>query len=152
MSQPTYGLLYGVEAPKGLDLYGEEGDGTENADHRWPDGLLKTWEDACKVRIARFAKRYPDKRYPETRFVPDVSWEDQGPCLLGFWVALGATSKPGIPYLCAAVPLHAVRTHDTYAKAYKRAVRRWDRFDTWAEGLLLELDSPVLWLCQTEVV
>lgn len=139
MGQTTYGIFYGVEVSD--DLYEllspEEG-----------PGVLDRWEVACRARAEALADRTETAlRTAEDSFVPE--WTADGePTVLGFPVAVGASGRPGVPYL-TTVRLGAVRS--TYAEAYCHARRRWLRFAKWAgtEGIALPPAGAIL--TETEV-
>jgi hypothetical protein len=151
MGHPTHGLILGIHPPKGVDLYGD----LEDNESRWPSGLLNTWQAHCRARIDKFAKRYSlgYSDHPETRLVPANTW---GPIpLIGFWVALGSwpVGLSGVPYMSKPFMLNlpGFLKVPKYARVYKRAVRRWKRFDKWARSQGLLLPAPRLWLAETEL-
>ena len=141
MGQQTFAILYGIEQPEGVDLFGEDGD----------DGLVGEWEKACGARIRRYEERHPRTSWQMPRgsdvYVPDSPYESHVG-LLGFYVAVGASGKAGIPALegCA---LADVRTE--YADSYKAARRRWGRFAKWCRAEGIVLPKARLYLTETEV-
>ena len=152
MGQITIGILFGVQAPEGVELYSDDSE----------SGLLERWYDRNAAAIAA-RRQWIDRRCMsvpgtmpwqfesgEQRIVPDLETETETP-MLGFWVAAGASGKSGLPYLGAAVPLSAIRTTEPYARAYRNARRRWWRFVRWARTQGVELPRPRLWITQTEV-
>ena len=147
MGQWTTGLLYGCEKPSGVDWYGEEEDSPP--DYR---GVSRACAEAFADEIAALSKSGKLKNYEraEKRFVPD--WETCGDAdLLGFWVAAGASGKPGCPSLNRAVPVAEIRTCKAYRVAYKNARVRWRRFAKWAASQGIVLPKARLYLTETEV-
>jgi hypothetical protein len=137
----TYALLYGVEHPEGADLFGEDGD----------EGLIGKWEDACADRIDRFETKHPQGswRDPDGRdvYVPDSPYESTIP-LIGFYVAVGASGKAGVPGL-EGFALTGAKAK--YADAYKAARRRWRRFTKWCATQGIIMPKARLYLTETEV-
>lgn len=146
MGSSTHGILWGVVVPDDLDL---NGDDEGRRDPRWQRGILPTWESACRGLIRRFDAKYPSDS-PEDRFVPVTVFEGSGPELMGFWVALGHNRENGIPGM-GTFPLALFPGQDPYNRAYKRAVRRWNRFTRWAKRKGLKLPPAQLWLAETNV-
>ena len=141
MGQMTYALLYGIEHPEGVDLFGE-GIGS--------GGLMREWENACKPQIDAFVarcKRHESRFGARDRYIPDSPYQSTLP-LLGFYVAAGASGMTGIPYL-EGFAISEVR--DLYAKECKNARRRWRRFAKWCASKGITLPKARLYLTETEV-
>ncbi len=83
---------------------------------------------------------------------PDTPHGDGNHDIIGFWVAVGASGEDGVPDLDEDFPLDGLLTVLKYNQAYRRAVKAWAKFAAWAEKKRgIKLDSPRLWLAQTEV-
>lgn len=164
MGQMTMGIMWGVRVPKGVRLWNDE-DST---------GLLDHWCEACREEIdkhddARSAwvtakpGRMPYQRIcGRRRYVPDYE-PDAGVC--GFWIAVGAGGKDGLPSLdewqspgYTPVEMTRAGVKLAFPKAYRNAVARWARFRRWCDDHA-DLDgaerfavtAPSLWLVPTEV-
>lgn len=156
MGQITLGILYGVEAPEGVVLLAEDReDGCED------DGLLDAWERACGGPIGRLQERFTagvlaGKRRQwgadaSTRYIPDIEYT-AGARLLGFWVAVGATGKSGVPRLSHTPLLISPRSfREEYPRGYAHARRRWRRFARWAVARGVTLPRARMWLVETDV-
>lgn len=141
MAQMTYALLYGIEHPEGVDLFGEDGG----------SGLLGTWVESCRRQIDAFDASRKDKSLRtmggHAEFVPVDPYQSTV-ALLGFYVAVGASGKPGIPQLEGfALDDVALR----YGEAMASARARWNRFAAWCNEQGHELPAAKLYLTETEV-
>ena len=104
------------------------------------------------------------KRRPHaSKFAPSTPYSDdfQG---VGFWCAVGASGKDGVPYL-SAFPLDDFGSASPeYEAALNRAKEEWVRFATWCaeprkggrgerawSTPAVQLGEPRLWLVETEV-
>ena len=92
---------------------------------------------------------------PGRGLAPDRPHGDGQPEIVGFWVAVGASGKKGVPdldtnFLLDGYPgLAAVAK---YRQAHARAFRAWERFAKWAKKKHgIDFGLPHLWLVQTEV-
>lgn len=157
MGQLTVGILYGCKIPDDVLLL------TEDAEVDGDEGLLDRWAEVNRAEIEAADKAvegacalYPGVMPYEfesgcDRFVPDMEY-DGGEPLMGFWIAAGASGKNGIPRLRAlVVDAKKLSTEEPYAKAYRKAVERWDRFAAWAKSRGVKLPKARLWVTQTEV-
>ena len=70
--------------------------------------------------------------------------------LVGFWVAVGASGKKGVPYL-GEVRLGHVDATEPYAKACSEARRQWMEYARWAREQGVEIGGGELWLAEAEV-
>lgn len=144
--------------PEGLDPYGDA-DGAN-----FKDALFYKWERACadKIKAVSEGGKLARHERPESRFVPGTEYvERRGPyparkvlsamTLMGFWVAAGASGKPGCPYFGGAVPLSGLAESAQYAAAANRARLRWSRFARWARKQGVKLPRARLYLTETEV-
>lgn len=153
MGQMTVGIMLGVESPENIR------DADWSKPYNQHTKLLDRWERECAVRIDALRTKLRAKvaegrmhswdAHAEERYIPDVTHDGERD-LLGFWIAVGASGKGGIPTL-GTVALGAVRTTEPYAKAYQRARRRWWRFARWARTQGVTLPKPRLWIAETEV-
>lgn len=140
MGQMTYAIMYGVATPDDVDLWGEDGD----------SGLVGQWREHCRDEIAAWDREHPRTSFrdpwPETLWVPQSPYE--GLDIVGFYVAVGASGKPGIPHLegCALADVES-----THYEAYTAARARWDRFAAWATSKGVTFEAPRLYLTETEV-
>jgi hypothetical protein len=143
MGQSTYALMFGVleeDIPEGVDLWGETGD----------DGFIGQWETACANDIAEYGRTHPWKSWNDPHgqdiYVPAHPYE--GLDIIGFYVAVGASGKAGIPMLegCALSDVATV-----YKDAYAAAKERWQRFYDWAASQGVVLPDARLFLTKTEV-
>jgi hypothetical protein len=126
MGQMTFAVLYGVHQPPPKKLY--EG---------W-------WT---------LIERY-QKRAPAGALMPSVPSGDGDSTFLGFWCAVGASGKEGVPDLSVPFALNAFGAACMgYSAALDRAVEAWRAFSSWAcadvRGVVLP--SPQLYLVETEV-
>ncbi len=95
-----------------------------------------------------FARRFnPGNGPPATTPTGDY----EGPALIGIWVAVGGSGKPGCPDLSQAFPLDDFASTKLYRGAHVRAKKAWAKFAAWAEEQGHKFDEPQLWLVQTEV-
>ena len=148
MGQETVGLLWGCGIPKGCRLE------SDAPDRRLHTIDLTVWEARCEARMAAFQRRYPDAVDPEVRFIPDAPEPlGDGPRLLGFWVALGASGMEGVYDMdqLPPCPVGDVGRLPEIQRNLRWAERRWSRFSAWClrEGVIFGV--PRLWLVQTEV-
>lgn len=165
MGQTTMGIMWGVRVPEGVALVTDESDGLFDV---WAQGDARSLIDAhdAKVRAWAAAKpgRYPWRRMDgRDRYVPQEEW-DAGVC--GFFVAVGASGREGIPSLggwksLGYTPVEMTRAGVKLAfpKAYRNAVARYARFRRWCaenRGFVAGAEhfattKPTLWLVPTEV-
>mgnify|MGYP000853175546 CR=1 FL=1 len=151
MGQMTYGVLLGCKMPEGVTLYDDEYDTPMEK-----RGLINRWQDACADNIAALKEKLEARGArgmfwrAKGCYVPDLEY-DSG--LLGFWCAVGASGKEGVPFLEEAFALSAkaFREHAVYGKAYRKARRRWRRFARWAATQGVTLPKARLYLTMTEV-
>jgi len=151
MGQMTYGVLLGCAMPEGVTLYDDEYDAQMEK-----RGLINRWQDACAGNIAALKEKLEARGArgmlwrAKDCYVPDLEYDAN---LLGFWCAVGASGKEGVPSLEEpfALSAKAFREHPTYAKAYRKARRRWRRFARWAATQGVALPKPKLHLAMTEV-
>ena len=157
MGQMTVGILFGVRAPEGVELFSDSLERGAN------EGLLDRWSRECealidahramvnaKVRATPGVMPYHFEGAHD-RYVPDAM-HDNDPYLIGFWICAGASGKDGLPHMeNLAMPTSKVRTVEPYAKAYRNAKRRWSRFAKWARAQGVDLPKPRLWRAETEV-
>jgi hypothetical protein len=150
MGQMTYGLLYGVEVPKGLDLHGDD-DLYDDDELDESGGVFGRAEAHFKTEIESYNKDNPSKGRRDARgadlYVPDTNSEGKTHCM-GFWVAIGATGKRGAPELSDLI---LSRPEETYGLEITAAKERWDRFAAWAKAEGIELPDAELRLVETEV-
>lgn len=138
MGQNTYALMFGVEDGPEVDWAGEE--------------IIGEWGKVCADKIKAWEKRHPHKSwrdpYGRDVYVPATTYEADPP-LVGFYIAVGASGKAGIPNLegCA---IGDVKAH--YADAYKAARRRWRRFAKWATAKGIALPKARIFLTEAEIV
>lgn len=100
---------------------------------------------------AAAGRREPRDVRPRDEFVPVNPRLGDGAELLGFWVALGGSGRPGVPAPERTVAFDEVATTEPYAMAYALALGRWRRFDRWCDSRGVQLPPPRLWLTETEV-
>lgn len=144
MGQMTTGIMLGIEVPKGLVLCAED-----REDESDEDGVLENWAEECAPRVEALAAKLGCAPWQvEHRYVPDTEC-DGGRYLVGFWVAVGASGREGVPSLEGAFPIDGVRQR--FPKAHARAVRRWQRFARWLRGRGFITPDAQLWLTTTEV-
>lgn len=141
MGQSTYGIMYGVRRPAGIDMYGEDGYG----------GIVGQWRDHCAAEIEAYDREHPRKswRDPEGEdlWIPQDPYE--GLDIVGFYVAVGASGKPGIPDLGSGFAFGEVA--DAIPEGHKQAVMRWQRFADWAATMGIVFDPAQLFLTACEV-
>ncbi len=151
MGQMTYGVLLGCAMPEGVTLYNNKYDTPMEK-----RGLIIRWQDVCADNIAALKKKFEARGAREQFFrakdcyVPRLKYDAN---LLGFWCAVGAPGKEGVPSLeeHCALSAKAFREHAVYGKAYRKARRRWRRFARWAATQGVTLPKARLYLTMTEV-
>lgn len=152
MGQMTYGVLLGCAQPEGVNLYDEDYDAPMER-----RGLLNRWEkQVCASKIEALTRSLAARNLrgghwrAERCYVPVLEYDAD---LLGFWCAVGASGKEGLPSLQEpfALSTKAFREHPTYAKAYRKARRRWRRFARWAATQGVSLPKATLYLARVEV-
>lgn len=147
MGQWTFGILYGIEEPSNIVLRDDE--------YRAPietRGLFDRWEHECKSLIEAHEEKH-GAWTGTARYVPDTE-ADGEPNLVGFFITAGASGKVGLPSMNdTAIPFSAkaLREDPRFARAYRNARRRWNRFAKWATAQGVTLDKPRVWLTGTEV-
>jgi hypothetical protein len=71
--------------------------------------------------------------------------------VIGFWVAVGASGKDGVPDLDTGFQLDGFLDVPEYREAHQRARAAWATFRPWAAKRGFVFGTPRLWLVQTEV-
>lgn len=132
MGQQTNGIMYGVRVPaSATPMYDE--------DYKSPiekRGLINRWEATHrKGRKQREAVPTFDENY-------DV---------VGFWVAVGASGKDGLPDLDTPVALNDIETTKPYAASCQKARKKWNAFAKWAATQGVVFPIAQAWLTVTEV-
>lgn len=135
MGQSTFAVLYGI-AEEGLDLGSED------------EGTLCAWHQECADKIKAYDKRHGSWR-GEAAYIPNRPYEASLP-LLGFYIAVGASGKRGVPSL-EAFTLSRAGVREAFPDGYKAARRRWRRFAKWAATQGVTLPKARLYLTETEV-
>lgn len=145
MGQMTIGIMFGIKLPQGW--HWEFGANCNVDDDS--DGIAEKCYEAFESQI-QAATSEPGESVVE-QFIPDVDYESN---LIGFWVAAGASGKPGCPDLVegGAIPLRDLDQMPPYDRAITVAQERWARFAKWAEkSENVGLPEPRLWILNTEV-
>jgi hypothetical protein len=88
------------------------------------------------------------KKYAETG---NSKPSEPSPDGIGYWVAVGASGKDGVPYLEDPFPLTDIASVPEYREAAAKAALDWQKFAVWAKGKGIALDEPKLWLVEVEV-
>ena len=141
MGQMTYAIMYGVEEDDSERWCGDDGDG----------GVVGAFKAQCKPMIdAAATKRGMSPWNVEHWYIPDHTHGDTDLPVYGFWIAVGASGKRGVPDLCS-VAINAMAVHANYPASYVKARRRWRRFARFCASRGFELPKARLWLVQTEV-
>lgn len=139
MGKNTLGIMYGVVIPR-AELYDEEELGYPLFD--------KAYDYFSKKIDA--VKNLDDYEMAQSRYIPEFNVHD-GKMLIGFWVAVGASGKGGIPYLGDGfLPMDDIGQNPEFKKSLKKAQDRWNRFDNWASREIIFPPADT-WLAQTEV-
>lgn len=129
MGQSAIGIMLGCECPKGMDMYGEDGDEPDYV------GVMGRWE-----------KSKAGKRGMKVR----VEGEG-GKRIVGVWIAVGGSGEDDAPYLGEEViAITDIKRH--YKGQIRKALARWDQFV--AHALSAEsyaLPHAKLWLVPCEV-
>lgn len=145
MGQTTYAVLYGVEIPKDLPIHDDW------SNDREVPGLLSRWLDAIQDKVTSYDKRHPNRHWSKPDghavYVPGTPYEATLQ-LVGFYVAVGASGRAGVPYL-TGFPLHDLRAK--FPDAYKAARRRWRRFAKWAAAQGHVMPKARVYLTEMEV-
>jgi hypothetical protein len=140
MGQRAQAIMYGVPEIKGVDFYGEDGDG----------GLVGGYRDARADDIAAYERKHPRKSWrdpdAEDLFIPQEPYESPIP-VAGFYVACAGSGKAGVPFL---EPTAVDDIATTYADSYAAAVKRWDAFAAWCAEQGVTLPPARLYLTETE--
>jgi hypothetical protein len=76
---------------------------------------------------------------------------DENSKIVGFFVAVGASGKRGIPYLEGPIDLALAKSDQRYHDAYMRACAAWEKFAAFCQEHEVTLEAPRLWLVETEV-
>lgn len=126
MGQMTYGVLYGVhQAP--------------------PEFFEEGWQSVIAMYKPRGQGREPLRLSTPSGDGPDD--------FLGFWVAVGASGEPDVPFLEAPFALDNI-ANSPYRDAALRAERAWHAFVPWFAKHVVtgnKLPAPRLYLVMTEV-
>ena len=146
MGQVTQAIMFGVQRPEGLYLFDDDAD---------DGGIGQRWEGECGPQI-KAASDALEQQHPNAPwewradhlFVPGA---DESFAVIGLWVAVGASGRPGVPSLDGAVALDAIDVTEPYASALRLARERWEAFAAWAATQGLALPAAKLWLVETEV-
>lgn len=128
MGQSTYAIMYGVlEEELPPNAFGEDDSGYQE------NKLVAAWQTHCQPKIEAYDQRHPRKSWADPRgydvYVPQSPYE--GLEMIGFYVAIGGSGKPGIAELDGFVLADAKAA---YPDHYKSARRRWNRFAKWARS------------------
>ncbi len=151
MARRTSGWLLGVRVS--AEMGDAEEDGTLLLVHEWgevvtPEGVVRQRE--MEAEVAAGTRRAQDV-LPRDEFIPVNPRLGDGAELLGFWVAIGGSGKPGVPSPDRTVAADEVATTEPYATSYALALGRWNRFARWCDARGVPLPPPRLWLAETEV-
>lgn len=104
---------------------------------------LESWEDGW-YEVIGTKDGYNPRKGPRLA-------APEAPDIIGFWVAVGASGKRGVPIL-DDVATDDIRRHPEIGPAYGAAVAAWAPFAAWMmKKHLVTLPEPRLWLVQTEV-
>lgn len=130
MGQMTYAAMYGCrlpELPAGKTWWGDSAE----IEGKWvySDGLLESFKS-------------------ETGREPTTDEESN---VVGFFVAVGASGRDGVPYLEGPINLSNFAGDERYGEAIERARTSWWLFAAFCDQQGVALSEPCLWLVETEV-